>query len=225
VLIASGVRYDLAVETPAYVEELVKEHVGGYLKIAPEHTEAGPLSKMMKPGIGSYDQFKEMFDQFSREAGKEQYLIPYFIAGHPGTSTEDMLNLALWLKEKGFRADQVQSFYPSPMSTATAMYYSARNPLKRVSREKGEVEVVKGAVNRRLHKAFLRYHDPLNWPLLRRTLRSMGRSDLIGNSRAHLVPRTQHSILHKPKKSFRTQHSGLPDLPKKSSGRHRRKPR
>jgi len=224
VLIASGVRYDLAVETPAYVEELVKEHVGGYLKIAPEHTEAGPLSKMMKPGIGSYDQFKEMFDKFSREAGKEQYLIPYFIAGHPGTSSEDMLNLALWLKEKGFKADQVQSFYPSPMSTATAMYYSARNPLQRVSREKGEVEVVKGAVNRRLHKAFLRYHDPLNWPLLRRTLRHMGRTDLIGNSRAHLVPRTQYSTLHKPKRSFRTQHSGLPDLTKKGSGRHRRKP-
>ena len=224
VLIASGVRYDLAVETPAYVEELVKEHVGGYLKIAPEHTEAGPLSKMMKPGIGSYDQFKEMFDKFSREAGKEQYLIPYFIAGHPGTSTEDMLNLALWLKEKGFKADQVQSFYPSPMSTATAMYYSARNPLQRVSREKGEVEVVKGAVNRRLHKAFLRYHDPLNWPLLRRTLRHMGRTDLIGNSRAHLVPRTQYSTLHKPKRSFRTQHSGLPDLTKKGSGRHQRKP-
>ena len=224
VLIASGVRYDLAVETPAYVEELVKEHVGGYLKIAPEHTEAGPLSKMMKPGIGSYDQFKEMFDKFSREAGKEQYLIPYFIAGHPGTSTEDMLNLALWLKEKGFKADQVQSFYPSPMSSATAMYYSARNPLQRVSRDKGEVEVVKGAVNRRLHKAFLRYHDPLNWPLLRRTLRHMGRTDLIGNSRAHLVPRTQYSTLHKPKRSFRTQHSGLPDLPKKGSVRHRRKP-
>ena len=223
VLIASGVRYDLAVETPAYVEELVKEHVGGYLKIAPEHTETGPLSKMMKPGIGSYDQFKEMFDKFSKEAGKEQYLIPYFIAGHPGTSTEDMLNLALWLKEKGFKADQVQSFYPSPMSTATAMYYSARNPLQRVSRERGEVEVVKGAVNRRLHKAFLRYHDPLNWPLLRRTLRHMGRTDLIGNSRAHLVPRTQYSTLHKPKRSFRTQHSGLPDLPKKGSGRQRRK--
>jgi radical SAM superfamily enzyme YgiQ (UPF0313 family) len=179
---------------------------------------------MMKPGIGSYDQFKEMFDKFSREAGKEQYLIPYFIAGHPGTSTEDMLNLALWLKEKGFKADQVQSFYPSPMSTATAMYYSGRNPLQRVSREKGEVEVVKGAVNRRLHKAFLRYHDPLNWPLLRRTLRHMGRTDLIGNSRAHLVPRTQYSTLHKPKRSFRTQHSGLPDLPKKGSSRHRRKP-
>lgn len=223
VLIASGVRYDLAVETPEYVEELVKEHVGGYLKIAPEHTEKEPLSKMMKPGIDSYHQFKEMFDRFSSEAGKEQYLIPYFIAGHPGTRIEDMLNLALWLKENGFRADQVQSFYPSPMSTATAMYYSGRNPLSRVSRHSGEVEVVKGAVNRRLHKAFLRYHDPLNWPLLRRTLRSMGRTDLIGNGREHLVPRTQYSVLHKPKRAFRTQHTGLPDLPKKGPGKNRKK--
>jgi len=222
VLIASGVRYDLAIETPEYVEELVKEHVGGYLKIAPEHTEAEPLSKMMKPGIDSYHQFKAMFDRASNEAGKQQYLIPYFIAGHPGTRIEDMLNLALWLKEHGFRADQVQSFYPSPMSTATAMYYSARNPLTRVSRERGEVEVVKGAVNRRLHKAFLRYHDPLNWPLLRRTLRTMGRTEFIGNGREHLVPRTQHSVLHKPKRSFRTQHGGLPDLPKRGKNRKKR---
>jgi uncharacterized radical SAM protein YgiQ len=223
VLIASGVRYDLAVETPEYVEELVKEHVGGYLKIAPEHTEKEPLSKMMKPGIDSYHQFKAMFDRFSSEAGKEQYLIPYFIAGHPGTGIEDMLNLALWLKDNGFRADQVQSFYPSPMSTATAMYYSARNPLSRVSYNRGEVDVVKGTVNRRLHKAFLRYHDPLNWPLLRRTLRTMGRTDLIGNGREHLVPRTQYSVLHKPKRTFRTQHTGLPGLPKKSPGKNRKK--
>ncbi len=109
VLIASGLRYDLAVRSPEYIRELVSHHVGGYLKIAPEHTEAGPLSKMMKPGIGAYDRFKELFDRYSREAGNEQYLIPYFIAAHPGTSDEDMLNLALWLKRNGFRPDQVQS--------------------------------------------------------------------------------------------------------------------
>ena len=129
VLIASGLRYDLAVEDPEYVKELVTHHVGGYLKIAPEHTESGPLDKMMKPGIGTYDRFKEMFEQFSKEAGKEQYLIPYFIAAHPGTTDEDMVNLALWLKKNNFRADQVQAFYPSPMATATAMYHSRKNPL------------------------------------------------------------------------------------------------
>ncbi|MDH3550450.1 MAG: YgiQ family radical SAM protein, partial [Gammaproteobacteria bacterium] len=130
VLIASGLRYDLAVEDPEYVKELVTHHVGGYLKIAPEHTESRPLDKMMKPGIGTYDRFKELFDQFSKEAGKEQYLIPYFIAAHPGTTDEDMVNLALWLKQNDFRADQVQAFYPSPMATATAMYHSRKNPLR-----------------------------------------------------------------------------------------------
>lgn len=189
VLIASGLRYDLAVESPEYVRELVTHHVGGYLKIAPEHTEEGPLSKMMKPGIGAYDRFKELFDRYSKEAGKEQYLIPYFIAAHPGTTDEDMMNLALWLKRNGFRADQVQAFYPSPMATATAMYHSGRNPLRRVSYKKGDkVTTVKGERQRRLHKAFLRYHDAKNWPLLRQALRDMGRADLIGSGAQHLIP-------------------------------------
>src|SRR5512139_2208026 len=158
ILISSGLRYDLAVHSPEYVKELVQHHVGGYLKIAPEHTEAGPLSKMMKPGIGSYDRFRKMFEQYSAEAGKKQYLIPYFIAAHPGTSDEDMMNLALWLKKNGFKADQVQAFYPSPMATATAMYHTGLNPLKGVHRdERGEkVDIVRGERRRRLHKAFLR---------------------------------------------------------------------
>ncbi|MBL6689739.1 MAG: YgiQ family radical SAM protein [Pseudomonadales bacterium] len=211
ILIASGLRYDLAVETPEYVKELVTEHVGGYLKIAPEHTEKGPLTKMMKPGIGTYDRFKAMFDKYSSEAGKKQYLIPYFIAGHPGTTDEDMLNLAKWLKDNGFRADQVQNFYPSPMATATAMYHSERNPLKRVGRGSERVNIVRKARQRRLHKAFLRYHDPDNWPMLREALRKMGRNDLIGNGKVHLVPRTQFSKPHLSKrKTFRTQHTGLP---------------
>jgi len=214
VLIASGLRYDLAVETPEYVEELVKEHVGGYLKIAPEHTEDGPLSKMMKPGMGTYDRFKAMFDKYSAEAGKEQYLIPYFIAGHPGTTDEDMLQLALWLKRNGFRADQVQNFYPSPMASATAMYHSGKNPLKRVGRNADEVVVAKGARKRRLHKAFLRYHDPENWPMLRETLKKMGRNDLIGNGKMHLIPRTQFSSRSRFQ-TFKTQHIGLPTNPRR----------
>ena len=227
VLISSGLRYDLAVESPAYVEELVSHHVGGYLKIAPEHTESGPLSKMMKPGMGSYDRFKAMFEKYSKKAGKEQYLIPYFIAAHPGTTDEDMMNLAIWLKQNGFRADQVQNFYPSPMATATAMYHSGKNPLRRVRRDSEEVVSAKGEKQRRLHKAFLRYHDPANWPLLREALKAMRREDLIGNGKQHLVPayqprnkevyrspRRKNSTRQRPARARRgqilTQHTGLP---------------
>jgi uncharacterized radical SAM protein YgiQ len=191
ILIGSGLRYDLAVKSPEYVKELTTHHVGGYLKIAPEHTETGPLSKMMKPGMGAYDQFKQMFDRFSAEAGKKQYLVPYFIAAHPGTQDEDMMRLAIWLKKNGFRADQVQTFYPSPMASATAMYHSRKNPLKKVTHQSEEVQVVKGERQRRLHKAFLRYHDPKNWPLLRDALKAMGRADLIGNGKHHLIPTFQ----------------------------------
>ena len=193
VMVASGVRYDLAVKSPEYIKELVTHHVGGYLKIAPEHTERGPLDKMMKPGIGAYDRFKEMFDAAAKEAGKKYYLIPYFIAAHPGTTDEDMMNLALWLKKNRYRADQVQTFLPSPMASATAMYHSGVNPLRAVRRGASEkVEVVKGLRQRRLHKAFLRYHDPDNWPLLREALKKMGRADLIGPRPEQLVP------LHQP---------------------------
>jgi uncharacterized radical SAM protein YgiQ len=222
VLIASGVRYDLAIESPEYVKELAQHHVGGYLKIAPEAISEGPLSKMMKPGVGTYDRFKALFDRYSMEAGKEQYLIPYFIAAHPGTTDEDMLELALWLKRNGFRADQVQAFLPSPMATATAMYHSGKNPLHRVSRTSEDVVVPKGLKVRRLHKAFLRYHDANNWPMLREALRRMGRADLIGSGRHQLVPAYQpagaggtpegkrRATENRP---FRTQHTGLPRTP------------
>ena len=230
ILIASGLRYDLAVESPEYVRELVTHHVGGYLKIAPEHTEQGPLSKMMKPGIGTYDRFKQMFEKFSKEAGKEQYLIPYFIAAHPGTSDEDMMNLALWLKRNGFRADQVQAFYPSPMASATAMYHSGKNPLRKVTYKSESVETIKGERQRRLHKAFLRYHDPNNWPLLREALKAMGRADLIGPGKHQLIPAQQPALsggyqcarrknstpAERPSKPLLTQHSGLP--PRASDG-------
>jgi uncharacterized radical SAM protein YgiQ len=191
VLIASGVRYDLAVESPEYVKELAQHHTGGYLKIAPEAISDGPLSKMMKPGLGAYYRFRELFDRYSQEAGKEQYLIPYFIAAHPGTTDEDMLELALWLKKNNYRADQVQAFLPAPMATATAMYYSGRNPLRRVTRSGEGVRVPRGLRARRLHKAFLRYHDPHNWPVLREALRRMGRADLIGSGPHQLIPAYQ----------------------------------
>ena len=196
VMIASGVRYDLAIQSPEYVKELVTHHVGGYLKIAPEHTEKGPLDLMMKPGMGTYDRFKEMFEQYSAEAGKKQYLIPYFISAHPGTEDEDMLNLALWLKKNDFECDQVQNFYPSPMCNATSMYYSETNPLKRVKyKKREEVPVAKGDRQRRLHKALLRYHDPANWPIIREALISMGKKHLIGDKPSCLVPAEDNEAL------------------------------
>ena len=188
ILIGSGLRYDLAVRSPEYVKELVTHHVGGLLKIAPEHTEEATLSKMMKPGIGAYDEFKALFDKYSKEAGKKQYLIPYFIAAHPGSTDEDMLNLALWLKKNNFHLDQVQTFTPTPMAMATTMYHSGKNPLHKVTEDSETVETAKSGKTRKLHKAFLRYYDPENWPVLREGLRRMGRGDLIGNGERHLVP-------------------------------------
>jgi len=236
VLIASGLRYDLAIRDPEYVKELVTHHVGGCLKIAPEHSEDGPLSKMMKPGMGTYDKFKRMFEKYSKQADKDQYLIPYFIAAHPGTTDEDMLNLALWLKHNGFKADQVQAFYPSPMATATAMYHTGKNPLRSVSYKSEAVESVKDPEQRKLHKAFLRYHDASHWPLLREALKRMGRTDLIGDGDKQLIPKDQpassedyhaarrknSSSAHtrrkksqgKKSKKILTQHTGLP--PRKS---------
>ncbi len=222
VLIASGVRYDLAIESPEYVKELAQHHTGGYLKIAPEALSEGPLSKMMKPGMDTYYRFKTLFDRYSQQAGKEQYLIPYFIAAHPGTTDEDMLELSLWLKSNGFRADQVQAFLPSPMATATAMYHSGTNPLRKVKRDGEQVYIPKGLRQRRLHKAFLRYHDPDNWPLLREALKRMGRGDLIGNGKKHLVPSFQPrgtGARHEGKRQpFRTQHT-------RAENRRTRKPR
>jgi uncharacterized radical SAM protein YgiQ len=197
ILIGSGLRYDLAVKSPEYVKELVQHHVGGYLKIAPEHSEENVLSKMMKPGMGAYEEFKAMFEKFSAEAGKKQYLIPYFIAAHPGTTDLDMLNLALWLKKYDFKLDQVQTFTPTPMAMATAMYHSGKNPLRKVTADSDNVPIPKAGNVRKLHKAFIRYHDPNNWPILREALQKMGRADLIGNSKQHLIP-TWQPLSNKP---------------------------
>ena len=201
VAIASGLRYDLALKDPEYIEELVTHHVGGYLKIAPEHSEENTLSLMMKPSISAYDEFEKLFNKFSKKAGKKQYLIPYFIAAHPGCDDKDMLQLARWLKKHNFKPDQVQTFYPSPMALATAMYYSGRNPLKKVRYKSARLSVCKEIEQRRLQKAFLRYHDEKNWPLLRQALSAMGRQDLIGTGPDHLVPpardQRKKSTVHK----------------------------
>jgi radical SAM superfamily enzyme YgiQ (UPF0313 family) len=162
---------------------------------------------MMKPGIDTYQRFRELFETYSREAGKEQYLIPYFIAAHPATRDEDMLELALWLKRNDFRPDQVQTFLPTPMALATTMYHSGFNPLKRLGKGREAVFTAKGERARRLQKAFLRYHDADNWPLLRDALKAMGRADLIGNGKMHLVPDWQPGA--NPKRAAKT---GKPPL-------------
>ena len=214
IAIASGLRYDLAVKDPEYVKELVQHHVGGYLKIAPEHTEERPLNKMMKPGIDSFYEFKRLFDKYSKEAGKKQYLIPYFIAAHPGCEDEDMINLAFWLKKNNYRLDQVQTFYPSPMSLATAMYYSEKNPLQKVGYKKGEVHTPRNLDQRRFQKALLRFHDERNWPMLREEFIKLGRKDLIGDGPRALVPDDKSGRMRTGKKFSQ------PKASTKNTGRH-----
>jgi len=174
ITIGSGVRYDLAVRSPEYVTELAAHHVSGLLKIAPEHSEPGPLAAMMKPPIDTFDAFATLFERASRRAGKKQHLVPYFIAAHPGATDEDMYRLMCWLQARGFRPDQVQTFLPAPLTLATAMYHSGFNPLKNMTPAPEPVACARGERQRRLHKAFLRWHDPANARLLREAFEKMG---------------------------------------------------
>lgn len=222
IFVASGLRYDLAVRSPEYIEELVTHHVGGYLKIAPEHTESGPLSKMMKPGIDTFYRFRELFERFSRQAGKEQYLIPYFIAAHPGTTDEDMVHLALWLKQNKFRPDQVQNFLPTPMSLATTMYHSAQNPLRKVKRSSDAIPIPKGGRRRRVHKALLRYHDPNNWPLLRQVLTDLGMKHLIGSGKDQLIPAASERFRGRVQPKRKTESRGAKGRGAKRNHRNRK---
>ena len=183
VFIASGVRYDLAERSPEYVEELARHHVGGQLSVAPEHVSPRVLEKMKKPGIESYERFQTMFACASQEAGKEQYDIPYFISGHPGSTLQDMVELALWLKKNGRRPRQVQDFIPTPMAMATCMYHTGIDPLTMEP-----VYTATGLRAKRLQKALLLYWSPDQWPLAREALREAGRADLIGTGSHALVP-------------------------------------
>jgi uncharacterized radical SAM protein YgiQ len=183
VFIASGIRTDLAERSPEYVKELAEHHVGGQLSVAPEHVSPRVLEKMKKPGIESFQRFQEMFACASREAGKEQYDIPYFISGHPGSTLGDMIELAQWLKQHGKRPRQVQDFIPTPMSMAACMYYSGYDPF---TLEK--VYTATGLREKKLQKALLLYWNPEQWPLAREALREAGREDLIGRGPQCLVP-------------------------------------
>jgi uncharacterized radical SAM protein YgiQ len=183
VFIASGVRYDLAELSPEYVDALAAHHVGGQLSTAPEHVSPGVLERMKKPNIDSYERFRDMFHCSSREAGKDQYDIPYFISGHPGSTMTEMVELALWLKREGYRPRQVQDFIPTPMSIASAMYWTGLDPLTMTP-----VHTATGLREKRLQKSLLLYWDPKAWPDVREALAEAGRQDLIGHGPDHLVP-------------------------------------
>jgi uncharacterized radical SAM protein YgiQ len=181
--IASGVRYDLAAESPEFIEELAQHHTGGQLSVAPEHVEEAVLDKMKKPGVETYERFADMFACASEKTGKEQHLIPYYISGHPGSTLHSMVSLALYLKGKNLRPRQVQDFIPTPMSMATSMYYTGKDPFSREP-----VYTAKHLAEKRMQKALLQYWDPAQHQLAREALKACGREDLIGSKQHQLVP-------------------------------------
>ena len=181
--VASGVRYDLAERSPEFIAELARHHTGGQLSVAPEHNDEGVLDKMKKPPIESYERFAEEFQCASREAGREQHLVPYFISGHPGSTLRDMVKLALWLRARGMRPRQVQDFIPTPMAMATSMYYSGLDPFTQKP-----VFTARTMADKRLQKALLLYWDPAHHDEVREALRVAGRADLIGTSPNALAP-------------------------------------
>ena len=183
VLVASGVRMDLAREDPEYLEELAAHHTGGHLKVAPEHVSERVLSAMKKPRHHTFDEFAERFVDASRRAGKEQYLVPYFIAGHPGSAHEDMIELAVFLKARGYRPRQVQDFIPAPMDVATCMYWTGLDPATMKP-----IDTVRRLKDRHTQRALMQYFDPANWFQVRKALLDAGRSDLIGSERDCLIP-------------------------------------
>lgn len=183
VFIASGVRYDLAVKSPAFIRELAEHHTGGQLSVAPEHVDPEVLDKMKKPGVETYERFAQAFCHASDAAGKEQYLVPYYITGHPGSTLADTIELARYLKRNDMRPRQVQDFIPTPMAVATAMYFTGLDPFT------GEpVPVARELRDKRLLKALIFWWDPEHWPLAREALRKAGRSDLIGTRDSALIP-------------------------------------
>ena len=183
VFIASGVRYDLAERSPEFIDELAAHHTGGQLSVAPEHVDDDVLDKMKKPGAESYERFAEQFACASDKAGKDQHLVPYYISGHPGSTLESMIKLALYLKQRGIRPRQVQDFIPTPMSMATSMYLTGLDP-----HTQAPVYTAKTMKEKRMQKALLLYWDPAHHDLAREALKQAGRPDLIGSSPRCLIP-------------------------------------
>jgi len=183
VFVASGIRMDLAQKSPEYMEELAKHHVGGHLKVAPEHTDANVLRVMKKPGPEDYQGFAEAFQNASRKAGKKQFLVPYYIASHPGSDLNAMIDLAVFLKRNGYKPDQVQDFIPAPFDIATAIYFTGIDPFTGE-----EVYVAKGLRDRKMQRALMQFFKPENYFMVREALLKAGRGDLIGNGCDCLIP-------------------------------------
>ena len=174
--IASGIRMDLAANEPEYLDDLAAHHVGGHLKVAPEHVSERVLQLMKKPGRAGFEIFAERFQKASQRAGKEQYLVPYFISSHPGSGVEDMIELAIFLKQRGYRPRQVQDFIPAPMDVATCMYWTGLDPMTMKP-----VQTAKRLKDRNVQRALLQFFAPENWAIVHRALRRAGREDLIGD--------------------------------------------
>jgi uncharacterized radical SAM protein YgiQ len=183
VLVASGIRMDLAQKSPEYLSELAKHHVGGHLKVAPEHTDSNVLRLMKKPDVDDFEGFTTAFKEASTRAGKKQYVVPYFIASHPGSDLNAMIDLALFLKRNGHRPDQVQDFIPAPFDIATCMYYTGLDPFTGQ-----QVHVAKGLRDRKMQRALMQFFKPENYFMVREALLKAGRGDLIGNGCDCLIP-------------------------------------
>ena len=183
VLVASGIRMDLARRSPEYMRDLTRHHVGGHLKVAPEHTDPTVLSLMRKPSGDDFTKFTEEFDRESKAAGKKQYIVPYFIASHPGSDLDAMIDLAVFLKRNGYRPDQVQDYIPAPFDVATAMYYTGVDPFT-----KKPVHIAKNLSDRKLQRALMQFFKPENYFEVRRALEQAGRQDLIGAGCDALIP-------------------------------------
>ena len=183
VFVASGIRMDLARRSPEYMRELVRHHVGGHLKVAPEHSDTGVLNLMRKPASDDFDKFADVFERESKKAGKTQYIIPYYIASHPGSDLNAMIDLAVFLKRNGYRPDQVQDFIPAPFDVATAMYYTGIDPFT-----KKPVYVAQHLRDRKLQRALMQFFKPENYFEVRKALEQAGRQDLIGPGCDSLIP-------------------------------------
>ena len=183
VLVASGVRMDLARNSPEYIRELTEHHVGGHLKVAPEHVDPDVLFKMRKPDNDDFEFFADEFNETSEKVGKKQYLIPYYIASHPGSTIESMIELALFLKRNGYKPDQVQDFIPAPLDVATSMYYTGMDPFT-----KKPVFIAKALSDRKLQRALMQFFKPENYFEVREALRQAKRMDLIGDGCDSLIP-------------------------------------
>jgi uncharacterized radical SAM protein YgiQ len=176
VLVASGIRMDLARRSPQYMRELATHHVGGHLKVAPEHTDSNVLGLMKKPGTDDFEKFDREFQNASQRAGKKQFLVPYFIASHPGSTLDSMIDLALFLKRNHYQPDQVQDFIPSPFDIAACMYYTGLDPFT-----KKPVYIARHLRDRKLQRALMQFFKPENYFEVRKALEQAGRQDLIGS--------------------------------------------